>query len=74
MDKFLVRKATIDDINDIIKLNKILFDLEYDNNFDDTLDTSRPLSDDGRDYYKLSITNNITLVAITDNTIVGYLI
>lgn len=74
MDKFLVRKATIDDINDIIKLNKILFDLEYDNNFDDTLDTSRPLSDDGRDYYILSITNNITLVAITDNTIVGYLI
>lgn len=72
--EFVIRRATLDDIDDIIKLNKILFDLEYDNNFDDTLDTSWPLSNKGIDYYKESITNNIALVAVTSNMVVGYLI
>ena len=72
--EFVIRRATLDDIDDIIKLNKILFDLEYDNNFDDTLDTSWPFSNKGIDYYKESITNNIALVAVTSNIVVGYLI
>ena len=73
MDKIFVRKATLDDIDDIIKLNKTLFDLEY-NNFDKTLNTNRPMSNEGINYYKESIINGITLVAIINNTIVGYLI
>ena len=40
-----IRKATTQDIDEIIKLNKILFDLEY-NNFDDTLNINRPTSDE----------------------------
>jgi hypothetical protein len=40
-----IRKANIQDIDGIIKLNKILFDLEY-KNFDNTLDTERPLSNE----------------------------
>lgn len=74
MDKFFIRKATLDDINDIMKLNKTLFDLEYDNNFDDTLDTNRPTSNEGIDYYTKSIINDITLVAMENNIIVGYLV
>ena len=73
MDKIFVRKATLDDIDDIIKLNKILFDLEY-NNFDNTLDANRPISNEGINYYKESIINDITLVAVSNNIIVGYLI
>ncbi|MBO7504885.1 hypothetical protein J6T66_01715 [bacterium] len=73
MDKIFIRKASLDDINYIIKLNKTLFDLEY-NNFDDTLDTNRPMSNECIDYYRKSITSNITLVAMENNVIVGYLV
>ena len=74
MNKIYIRKATLDDINDIVKLNKILFDLEYNNNFDDTLDTNWPMSNEGIDYYKEAIINDITLVALNDSTVVWYLI
>jgi hypothetical protein len=40
-----IRRANIQDIDDIIKLNEILFDLEY-KNFDKTLDTERPISNE----------------------------
>jgi hypothetical protein len=73
MEETFVRKAVLDDIDDIIKLNKILFDLEYDN-FDNTLDTNWPMSNEGTNYYKEAIINDITLVAVYNNTIVGYLI
>ena len=68
-----IRKATTQDIDEIIKLNKILFDLEY-NNFDDTLNINRPTSDEWKSYFQDSITKNITLVATIDNYIIGYLI
>ena len=73
MDKVFIRKATLDDVDNIIKLNKILFDLEYEN-FDNTLDINRPMSNEGIDYYKESIINDITLVAVNNKTIIGYLI
>ena len=47
----MIRIATIDDLLDIQKLNKILFELEY-NNFDSTLDTSWPMSNEGEEYFK----------------------
>ena len=68
-----IRRANIQDIDDIIKLNEILFDLEY-NNFDKTLDTERPISNEWKSYFKDSITKNITLVATIDDNIVGYMI
>lgn len=73
MDKIFIRRAVLDDIDDIIKLNKMLFDLEFDN-FDNTLDTNRPMSNEGINYYREAIVNDITLVAVNNNTIVGYLI
>jgi ribosomal protein S18 acetylase RimI-like enzyme len=68
-----IRRANIQDIDDIIKLNKILFDLEY-KNFDNTLDTERPFSNEWINYFKGSVTNSITMVAIVDDKIVGYMI
>jgi hypothetical protein len=40
-----IRKANMQDIDSIIKLNKMLFDLEY-KNFDNTLDIERPFSNE----------------------------
>lgn len=71
-EKIKIRKANIQDIDSIIKLNKILFDLEY-KNFDNTLDTERPLSNEWKSYFKDSIMNNTVLVATIDDNIVGYM-
>lgn len=73
MENLMIRIATIDDLLDIQKLNKILFELEY-NNFDSTLDISWPMSNEGREYFKNAINNNIVLVAVLYDKIVGYLV
>ena len=54
-------------------LKQKIFDLEY-NNFDDTLNIERPLSNEWKNYFQDSITKNITLVATIDDLIVWYLI
>lgn len=68
-----LRKATINDLKDIQKLNKMLFDLEY-SKYDNTLNVDWPYSEDGINYYKDSIENKTTLVCEDNNNIVGYLI
>lgn len=68
-----IRKANMQDIDSIIKLNKMLFDLEY-KNFDNTLDIERPFSNEWTNYFKYSIMNSITLVATIDDQIIGYMI
>lgn len=73
MEDLIIRCATIDDLLNIQKLNKILFELEY-NNFDLTLDTSWPMSNEGEEYFKNAINNNIVLVAVLDDEIVEYLV
>lgn len=73
MEDLIIRSATIDDLLNIQKLNKILFELEY-NNFDSTLDTSWPMSNEGEEYFKNAINNNIVLVSVLDDKIVGYLV
>ena len=69
----LIRKAELEDLVEIQNLNRILFELEY-KNFDETLDISWPISKEGTNYFKNSILNNITLVAVINNKIIGYLV
>lgn len=73
MKDIIIKKATLENIQDITSLNQELFDLES-NNFDFSLDITWPTSNDGQEYYKSAITNNITLIAIKDKKVVGYLI
>lgn len=73
MENLIIRRADINDLVDIQKLNKILFELEY-NNFDSSLDTSWPDSYEGQEYFRNAINNDVVLVAILDNKIVGYLV
>jgi len=67
-----VRKANINDLGDIQNLNNSLFELEY-NNYDDTLKLGWPLEEEGEEYFKDMIENNIVYVAETNGKIIGYL-
>lgn len=58
---------------DIQKLNKILFELEY-NNFDSTLDINLSMSSEGKDYFENVINNNVVLIVVLDDKIIGYLV
>lgn len=68
-----IRKAEITDLKDIQILNKMLFELEFEN-YDPTLDINWVISNEGTEYFEDAINNSITLVAICENKIVGYLI
>lgn len=68
-----IRKAEISDLIEIQNLNKMLFELEFAN-YDSTLDINWPISDEGTKYFYDAINNSITLVAMYENKIVGYLI
>ena len=72
MENIIIRKANIDDLYEIQKLNKELFELES-NNFDSTLITDWPLTQEGKEYFENTIKKDIVLVAYLDKQIVGYL-
>lgn len=72
MEKVIIRKAVLEDLNSIQKLNNSLFDLEF-NNFDDTLKVGWPFEKDGKEYFENMINNEIVFVATIDKEIVGYL-
>lgn len=72
MENIIIRKANIDDLYEIQKLNKELFELES-NNFDSTLITDWPLTQEGKEYFENAIKKDIVLVAYVDKQIVGYL-
>lgn len=72
-NEIIIRKAEISDLVEIQKLNKKLFELELEN-YDSTLNINWPMSDEGTKYFKDSINNSITLVAVFENKIIGYLI
>ena len=73
MNEIIIKKAEITDLKCIQNLNKILFDLEYEN-YDSTLDTTWPVSKEVEKYFKNAIENDIAQVAIINNDVVGYLI
>lgn len=74
MAEINIRKATIDDLAEIKKLNKIHFELS-EKEFDSLWNTNWPFEKEGSDWLKKEIAgvNNITFVAVENNTIIGYL-
>lgn len=71
--KIQIRKAKIKDINEVMSLNQQLFDYEYKKGAK-TLDCN--WTSNNKEYFRKSIVNDnsLTLVAIVDDKIVGYLI
>lgn len=72
MNNMHIRQATLADTEAVQKLNHKLFKLEKES-FDSTLVTDWPLSPIGRKYFEQLISNEYVIVAIEDDTIIGYL-
>ena len=72
MEKVIIRKAGLEDLTSIQKLNDNLFDLEF-NNFDNTLKREWALEKEGQEYFEDMIKKGIVFVAQIENKIVGYL-
>lgn len=68
----IIRKAILEDLKEVQKLNYKLFDLEY-NNFDPALNMDWTFSKIGEDYFKSLIEDGTVWVAIDDNKVIGYL-
>jgi len=68
----IIKRASLDNIKEIQELNNQLFELEY-NNFDSALRVGWPFEKDGEEYFAYMLNNEIVLIAITDNNIIGYL-
>ena len=72
MEKVLIRKANLEDLNAIQELNNNLFELEF-NNFDDTLKVGWPFEKEGKEYFENMLNSEIVFVAEVEEKIVGYL-
>lgn len=69
---YYLRKATLEDLDVIRKLNNDLFKLEKEN-FDPTLVENWPLTDSGKEYFEDLIKNHYVVVAKVNQEVVGYL-
>lgn len=72
MNDILIRKANLEDLTIIQDLNNKLFELEK-KNYDPTLVSEWPLTDEGKEYFEDLINNHYVIVAVLDNEIIGYL-
>ena len=72
MDNLLIKKATLEDLKTIQNLNNQLFELEKEN-YDSTLVSNWPLTNEGKLYFEDLINNQYVIVAILNDEIVGYL-
>lgn len=72
MEKLIIRKANLEDLEIIQNLNNELFDLEIEN-YDNTLVRDWAISNEGKEYFEDLINNNYVVVALLDDKIVGYL-
>ena len=72
MDNLLIKKATLEDLKTIQNLNNQLFELEKEN-YDSTLVSNWPLTNEGKSYFEDLINNHYVIVAILNDEIVGYL-
>lgn len=72
MDNLLIKKATLEDLKTIQNLNNQLFELEKEN-YDSTLVSNWPLTNEGKLYFEDLINNHYVIVAILNDEIVGYL-
>ena len=71
---FIIRNADINDIYEIQRMNKLLFEKEY-NEYDDTLNLEWTFGEEGTKYFTDRITNDdgCSFVAIIEDKVVGYL-
>lgn len=72
MIEIIIKKATIENLNEIQELNNQLFELEY-NNFDSSLKVGWPFEKAGTEYFSNMLNNQVVFIALVDNSIVGYL-
>lgn len=72
MKNLFVRKANLNDLETIQKLNNQLFDLEL-KYYDTTLVKDWAISNEGKEYFKDLINNYYVVVALLNDEIVGYL-
>ena len=72
MDNLLIKKSTLEDLKTIQNLNNQLFKLEKEN-YDSTLVSNWPLTNEGKLYFEDLINNHYVIVAILNDEIVGYL-
>lgn len=74
MKNIIIRRATKEDFNDILKLNRDLFEKEY-NEFDKTLELNWTLGQEGRGYFARRIVglDGFVVVAESEGKIIGYL-
>ena len=73
-NKFTTRKATIKDLDDILRLNFDLFKKEY-KEFDKSLDMSHTYSKEGKKYFKDRIIKKDGFVEVLEHNgkVIGYL-
>ena len=67
-----IRRATINDLEDIRKLNNQLFKLEKEK-YDPTLVENWPLSEEGEKYFTDLINDNYVIIAVENDNVIGYL-
>lgn len=72
MIDIIIKKATIENLNEIQELNNQLFELEY-NNFDSSLKVGWPFEKEGIEYFSDMLNNQVVFIAFVDNSVVGYL-
>jgi diamine N-acetyltransferase len=68
----IIRKANIEDLQFVQKLNYKLFDYEY-NNFDSSLNMKWTFSEKAENYFKELIEEGTIWVAEDNNKVIGYL-
>jgi sulfite reductase alpha subunit-like flavoprotein len=70
----VIKKATLDDLKTVQKLNLKLFEKEH-KEYDSLLNMDRTFSVEGIKYYqdRISKEDSCVLIAIVNNKIVGYL-
>lgn len=72
MGNIIIRRATIEDLQIVQKLNNKLFELEYEN-FDPALRVGWPYSKKGIEYFTRMLNDEAVFIALNNNIIVGYL-
>lgn len=72
MTDIIIKKATIEILNEIQELNNQLFELEY-NNFDSSLKVGWSFEKAGTEYFSDMLNNQVVFIALVDNSVVGYL-
>jgi len=74
MKTIIIREANKKDLNDILRLNLVLFKKEF-NEFDKTLNIKWTYSQKGKDYFNKRITSKegFVAVAVNNNEIIGYI-